>query len=155
TSEWEGYRWGPISTRAPSTGLLDEEGYFHRKVALLCEQADPTAVRAEMRAQIEQARRSGINPTHIDCHMHAAVNVRLISDYVQLGIEQNLPTLLRRDLKSQSEETKLLISRWEERGFPIFDKLHIMYLLGDPAEDQLPRAKKAFDDLPPGLTCML
>src|SRR5215217_5387194 len=29
TSEWEGYRWGPITTRAPASGLLDDQGYFH------------------------------------------------------------------------------------------------------------------------------
>ena len=30
TSEWERYRWGPISTRAVASGLLDDQGYFHR-----------------------------------------------------------------------------------------------------------------------------
>jgi len=30
TSEWDRYRWGPISTRDPASGLLDEEGYFYR-----------------------------------------------------------------------------------------------------------------------------
>ena len=29
TSEWDRYRWGPISTRAETSGLLDERGYFH------------------------------------------------------------------------------------------------------------------------------
>jgi len=30
-SEWDSYRWGPISTRDPASGLLDEEGYFYRR----------------------------------------------------------------------------------------------------------------------------
>ena len=30
TSEWETYRWGPISTRDPASGLLDEQGFFHK-----------------------------------------------------------------------------------------------------------------------------
>ena len=31
TSEWETYRWGPVSTRDPETGLMDEEGFFHKR----------------------------------------------------------------------------------------------------------------------------
>jgi predicted glycoside hydrolase/deacetylase ChbG (UPF0249 family) len=29
TSEWKTYRWGPISSRDPASGLVDEEGYFY------------------------------------------------------------------------------------------------------------------------------
>ena len=32
TSEWSGYRWGPISTRDPASGLIDAEGYFWHRV---------------------------------------------------------------------------------------------------------------------------
>ena len=28
TAEWETYRWGPISSRSRSTGMLDAQGYF-------------------------------------------------------------------------------------------------------------------------------
>ena len=31
TCEWDTYRWGPLSTRDPASGLLDDEGYFHRR----------------------------------------------------------------------------------------------------------------------------
>ncbi len=30
-SEWDGYRWGPISTQNTESGLLDDEGYFYRR----------------------------------------------------------------------------------------------------------------------------
>src|SRR5918911_5650880 len=29
-AEWESYRWGPVSTRDPESGLLDANGYFHQ-----------------------------------------------------------------------------------------------------------------------------
>ena len=29
TSEWQSYRWGPLASRDPATGLLDDEGYVH------------------------------------------------------------------------------------------------------------------------------
>src|SRR3954463_10603061 len=28
-SEWDTYRWGPISTRDTASGMLDEQGYFY------------------------------------------------------------------------------------------------------------------------------
>ena len=30
TSEWAAYRWGPLTTHDPATGLLDQDGYFPR-----------------------------------------------------------------------------------------------------------------------------
>ncbi len=30
-AEWDSYRWGPISTRDQSTGLMDADGYFHQE----------------------------------------------------------------------------------------------------------------------------
>ena len=31
TSEWKTYRWGPISTRDPASGMIDEEGFFYHR----------------------------------------------------------------------------------------------------------------------------
>ena len=31
TSEWNTYRWSPISTHRLESGMLDTEGYFHRR----------------------------------------------------------------------------------------------------------------------------
>ena len=35
TSEWVGYRWRPISTASPASGLLDDDGYMWRNVPAL------------------------------------------------------------------------------------------------------------------------
>jgi predicted glycoside hydrolase/deacetylase ChbG (UPF0249 family) len=43
-SEYDTYRWGPLSTRDPQTGLLDEQGYFHQHAHAVQEQAQPEAV---------------------------------------------------------------------------------------------------------------
>ena len=55
TSEWHGYRWGPISTRSAASGLLDADGFFPRSVIALRAALVPEAAEAEMRAQIERA----------------------------------------------------------------------------------------------------
>src|SRR5262245_4660966 len=33
TAEWPHYRWRPISTSSPASGLLDDDGYFPRNCA--------------------------------------------------------------------------------------------------------------------------
>src|SRR5438270_361375 len=52
TSEWDRYRWGPISTRAESSGLLDDQGYFHRTTLAVRRLAQREAVGLELRRQI-------------------------------------------------------------------------------------------------------
>jgi predicted glycoside hydrolase/deacetylase ChbG (UPF0249 family) len=96
TSEWDRYRWGPISTRAESTGLLDDEGYFHRTVQAARRHGRPEWVDAEMRCQVEFAEQSGLTPTHIDNHMFVALCNEFIGLYVQLARERRIPAFLMR-----------------------------------------------------------
>ena len=56
TSEWDSYRWGPISTRDEASGLLDEEGYFYHLSEQVQEHGQTAAVQAELQAQVERAR---------------------------------------------------------------------------------------------------
>ena len=150
TSEWNSYRWGPLSTRDPASGLIDAEGYFHRNQSMW-ERPDPQVVRVEMLAQIDQARKAGMDLTHIDCHMFAALDTRLVGEYVGLGFELGLPALMVRQPQWVEILSKRAIDEWEERGLPVFDHLREMYL-NKPAEGRLQQAMEVFDELPPGLT---
>jgi hypothetical protein len=153
TSEWETYRWRPISTCDPATGLLDEEGYFHRDVGSLRRQAKVRPVRAEMQTQIDRARAAGMNLTHIDSHMFAILDSRLLPQYVELGFEHGVPALVVRP-EPDEIEINALTRQWEEQGLPIFDHVHTMDL--EPrAEDRVNQAKRVFDEMPPGLSCLL
>lgn len=71
TSEWENYRWGPVSDRERVPSLLDEQGYFYKSEQDFFERAKPDEAKIEFRAQIEKAIQSGLNPTHLDSHMGA------------------------------------------------------------------------------------
>lgn len=150
TSEWGGYRWGPLSTCDPASGLVDSEGYFYRNQSMWG-RPDAKVVRAEMTAQVERARKAGIDLTHLDCHMFAALDTRLVGEYVGLGFEQRLPVLMVRQPQWVEILSERAISEWEEQGLPVFDHLREMYL-NRPAEGRLDQAKEVFDDLPPGLT---
>lgn len=100
TSEWRHYRWGPISTRRASSGLLDRDGYLPRRVPELRARLDPMAAEDEMRAQIERAIAAGIRPTHLDTHMGAALVPELLDITIALADAYRLPLLLPREIES-------------------------------------------------------
>jgi Uncharacterized protein conserved in bacteria len=69
TSEWTSFRWGPVTPADRVSSLLDSNGYFKLTEVLAAASADPKEVELEINAQIELARRMGIQPTHLDSHM--------------------------------------------------------------------------------------
>lgn len=90
------YRWRPL-TGVSDNGLTDRQGYFWRDVQSVRRYAAPHAVEAELRAQIETALASGIDVTHLDCHMGTAMMPEFVHIYEKLGAEFSLPLLLMRD----------------------------------------------------------
>lgn len=100
TSEWPHYRWGPISTREATSGLVDADGYFPNRVPPLRARLDPPAAGDEMRAQIERAMAMGIRPTHLDTHMGAALVPELADITIALADEYRLPLLFPREIES-------------------------------------------------------
>lgn len=163
TSEWPGYRWGPVNSCAPHLGLVDGEGYFHSTSAAVQQQADPAAVRAELRAQIERALAAGIDVTHVDSHMLTLFHPRLVDIYVDLALEFKLPPfLLRKPVPefnrfsvSREVEAQLLarVPQWEARGIPLLDAATMMPL--DNAADRGGQLLKKLAALEPGITYLL
>ena len=84
-SEWEGYKWRPL-THCPS--LCDEDGYFFPNFDPK-RQYDPAEVEAEIRAQIELAKKHVNNLTHLSIHMGATPLVQEIIG--KLSQEYGLP----------------------------------------------------------------
>lgn len=158
-AEWTVYRWGPLSTRDPASGLLDEQGYFHHRPPATEQHAQLAAVRAELAAQVQRARAEGLDPTHLDAHMLTAAKPRLRQCYVDLALEQRLPLLLIRDQPGLSDLAKAMAvepemaERLDAQGVPLFDDLLSLPL--DEPGDQLALAKKIVDDLRPGLTMLI
>ena len=96
TCEYDLYRWGPISTRDPASGLLDDQGFMHHTSAGVWENADPDAAIAELDAQIRRALAEGMNLTHIDTHMGTVAHPQLIPGYIQLANQYGLPPMIPR-----------------------------------------------------------
>ena len=88
-SEWETYRWGPITQ---SSSLLDGDGGFPRTVEDTWDHADLDEVRRECRAQIERAIMWGFDVSHLDSHMGTLQQRADFFDvYLELAVDFRLP----------------------------------------------------------------
>jgi predicted glycoside hydrolase/deacetylase ChbG (UPF0249 family) len=164
TSEWEHYRWGPVSTGDPATGLIDAEGRLHRALALFPPHFDARAAVAEMRAQIELACAAGVDFTHLDTHMGAAHLPALIEHFVELGFEYRVPVLivrqaddyLRRLSIGQLADDALLAwaGEVEARGMPLPDWFRITpgYDAQEEPQERAEVYEAILRDLQPGIT---
>jgi hypothetical protein len=97
-SEKQPYRWRPLTNPPRSAGLTDEAGYFWSTVPAVRKHAAPDAVEAELRAQIDAVLAAGVDVTHLDGHMGAAMMPEFVDIYFRLGRDYDLPILLVKDL---------------------------------------------------------
>ena len=93
-AEQAGYRWRPVSNATAASGLIDSDGYLWRDVASVRRHAHPEAVEVEWRAQIDRALAAGIDVTHLDAHMGAALSPEFCNRYVRVGADYRLPVLI-------------------------------------------------------------
>ncbi len=162
TAEYSVYRWGPISTRDPASGLLDDQGYLHRTRPAVMAAGDPVAVATEHQAQLDRALAAGIDVTHIDSHMGASFSPAFLSGYLAAGAAGRVPNFVPR-LSSQSaglaiveeltEQRMAFQQELEERGLPLVDFFDFMPL--DHHEDRVAEAKALFDSLRVGLSYVI
>ncbi len=159
TSEWAGYRWGPLSTCDAATGLLDEEGYFHRLTPAIQEHGRPEAVAVEIEAQLQKALAAGIDVTHIDSHMGSIFHPKFMPLYIELAQKYHIPALIPRWqaqnflARGLDDHTAVHFSLWlqelEDSGFPLLDSLFVMPL--DTHENRLDIARQHLDSLAAGI----
>lgn len=159
-AEWDSYRWGPVSTRDPQSGLLDKDGYLHQEPNAVYEAATEEAVAAELNAQIERALAAGIDVTHIDSHMGTITNPKFVQSYLQAGMSRLIPNMLPRasakgfdmmgiDNAALAMYTPIL-QQLESQGLPMLDGLFSMPLEHD--NDHIGAAKKILSDVPAGIS---
>jgi predicted glycoside hydrolase/deacetylase ChbG (UPF0249 family) len=75
TSEWENYRWGPVTGRTAVPSLVDSNGYFPQSTRAFAKSGYKLSeIETELSAQIERAQASGLKITYIDPHMGIALS---------------------------------------------------------------------------------
>lgn len=162
--EWEACRWGPLSTRDPASGLLDDDGYLHARPRTTWERADPAAVQAEIATQTQRALAAGIDATHIDTHMGTIAHPRFLRDYARLALDQRLPGFFlappEEQMRARGLGDEAVIAdaarggrELAASGMPLFDDL-AMLPLNNP-DDQIGVVKRLIDSLRPGLTLVI
>ena len=132
-SEMTHYRWGPITRPEPSSGLVDDDGYLWPDVASVRCHAQPEAVEAEWRAQIDRALAAGIDVTHLDTHMGSALAPEWCDRYVAVGIDYGVPVLVTGTLGAYgpcnhlagADETPFddAVATARAAGMPVFDEV--------------------------------
>lgn len=160
TSEWEFYRWRPLTAGVTGSSLLDSEGFFPRSESEIQAQADPDEAAAELQAQVERALSFGLDVTHIDTHMGAVAHPKFIPAYIQLVDRFKVPPMIPRgDIATfqslgmdagLSEFLATSSAQLEEQGYPLVDQITGLPL--DQPVGQLEGAKQILGELPPGLT---
>ncbi|GGP20263.1 ChbG/HpnK family deacetylase [Silvimonas iriomotensis] len=93
-AERQRYRWAPLTTHDPASGLVDEQGYFHNLARPTHLRGDPAAVRQELAAQIARARHFGVDITHVDSHMLTLYHPALMPIYLELAEQTGVPPLI-------------------------------------------------------------
>jgi chitin disaccharide deacetylase len=92
TSEYPAYRWRSLTGAA---SLHDKDGYLPKTAQEIWAKGDLADIDRECRAQIDQACEWGLEPTHIDSHMHVLQLDRHLFDvYMRLAIDYGLPLRL-------------------------------------------------------------
>jgi predicted glycoside hydrolase/deacetylase ChbG (UPF0249 family) len=99
SSEWNNYKWGPVSSSEQVPSLINEHGYFH-------DACTPTVyskeVELELRAQIDRAYSMGFEPTHLDSHMGCLLQSEELTEiYLKIGQSYQLPVLVHKQFPEE------------------------------------------------------
>jgi len=133
TSEMGYYRWRPLTQSSPASGLVDGDGYLWRSVAELRQHCEPEAAETEMRAQIDRALAAGIDVTHADTHMFAALAPEYCDAYLDIAEDYRIPVMLAETFDAaplpahlrdaNADPYRATLSEARDKGLPVFDQL--------------------------------
>jgi predicted glycoside hydrolase/deacetylase ChbG (UPF0249 family) len=98
TAEWQTFRWGPVTPRNLVPSLVGPDGFFYSTTEDFAWHAKVEEVETEVRAQIERAKSMGLDPTHLDAHMHSLyATPQLFAVLRKVAREYKLPIRMARN----------------------------------------------------------
>jgi predicted glycoside hydrolase/deacetylase ChbG (UPF0249 family) len=148
TAEWANYRWRPLSTVDPSTGMTDADGFLWHSSEEAQANGDQEAVMVELQTQVRLAHEWGVNATHMDTHMGTVAHPKFIPAYVQTGMQNRLPLMIPRG--DSNVYQRIGLDADTAAMFANLDNMVGVPL--DQPEGQLEIVKKMFGELPVGVT---
>jgi chitin disaccharide deacetylase len=160
TSEWNNYRWSPISTSDRNSGLIDSEGYLFRTSEEAQSKGDPNAVKLELQSQLNRVISAGIEVTHLDTHMNTVAHPKFINGYIQMAIDNKIPFLFPRLDKDGFRQLELaedvasmaadFVNILEDQGIPLVDNASGLTLIDHT--NRFEQAEQKLSSLPSGIT---
>ncbi|MFQ5693151.1 MAG: carbohydrate deacetylase, partial [Nitrospinota bacterium] len=94
-------QWSPILPPEGLPGLVDGEGRFLSRSALLRQalrgRLKAGQVKAELRAQVERCLSAGIRVTHVDSHQHCGLLPGVFPSMLEIAREFELPVRIPRE----------------------------------------------------------
>jgi len=167
TSELDIYRWRPVAGNNLVPKLVDEEGYLWRHQAQVYRSVknDIQQVVTELQAQIDQARKMGLKPTHLDSHVgtlyynedyfKAACNLVLENDIPFMAFAYNDQTK-KIGARRVPYYTPEVAEKLEAAGFPLLDAfLEGKNLVAKTYDQTFLNFREAIRNLRPGVSYML
>ena len=162
TCEYPTYRWPALSSRDPSTGLLDEQGYLWKTREDAVRHVTVAGAEREMRTQIEVAISAGIDITHIDTHMGSVVHPKFLPTYLaladELGVPAFLPNITRErlgmiDKNDIADGYAEVLEKVDTDKVPTLDEIYIDTL--KPMTNKKVFYRELIDTISPGLNHLL
>ncbi len=161
TSEWDFYRWGPVSGKNQVPSMADDNGYMWDNVGQVVRNVKLKDAERELRAQIDRAKKHGVEISHLDPHMGAAVSrPDLLELYVKLGIDYKIPVLFSATMNDvpvaqlyriKPEQSDRLTRTLESNGLPVLDALYQFYF-GSKYESRKEMYLNTIRNIKPGFT---
>jgi hypothetical protein len=136
TSEWNEYRWGPLSGKKNVPGLVDTEGAMWSSVENTVLHSNADEIEQEILSQLDRARTIGFEPTHLDSHMGTLfAKPEFLQRYIKVGISNQIPVMFPGGHNSMiAEQNKIdeaTLKQFQatgkmiwEGGLPVLDDLH-------------------------------
>ena len=151
-SEWKNYKWGPVSSLSEVPSLVNKNGYFYGLVDSLAKVGSASEVEIELRNQVRKAYQFGIDVTHLDAHMGAAVSTPdYTAAYMKIAAEFKLPALLdARIYQMDHPQIKSLLND----NTVVIDQIYTA-LPSDFEKGMAQYYTSVFRSVQPGLNCLL
>ncbi|WP_209329478.1 polysaccharide deacetylase family protein [Lunatimonas salinarum] len=136
TSEWKGYRWGPVAGKPTTPTLVDPQGYLWPSVREVVRHGDPEELYTEIKAQVDKFIGMGFQPTHLDSHMGTLFATEaFLKKYLQLGMEYQIPVMFPGGhatwIQQENSASNLSLEQLQaigkmlwDAGLPVLDDLH-------------------------------
>jgi len=156
-SEWDNYRWAPVAGRTKVPSLVDDQGYLWDNVQQVAANVKVEEAEIELRAQIDRAKKFGVQLSHLDTHMGAVLSrPDLAKLYVKLGVEYDLPVLFVRpgpsnDIAVRYPDAAKMAPILDEKGLPLLDAMYQFYDRMS-YEDRKSLYVKTLSELPVGVS---